>query len=166
MEERGLVVEIYLDYNGLEARGNVKLLEEMFGKGGENPKEHSAHEKPAAPKIGNVKPKTTGPPHSETGAKKHDESHHSKEVLELQHKLESVRQVLMMNEHPLNIVNHLRQMFDLPIQHMDGMMVETHGSQDAGNPMDIESPPARERSTRQLKAEADLLMDEDLHGLN
>ena len=154
----------------MAARGNVKLLEDMFGKGGEG-KDDDAPPRPtnpvAAPKIGNVKPKTTGPtPHDSTEKKAQDDSL-SKELLELRLKMEAVKQALCLNENPVTVLNHLRQILDIPAQYYTSMDVEddSHG-QSSGNKMDIEQVQGRERGANTISLQAGLLMDDDDLELN
>ena len=164
MAEREQVSYSDSEYNPIEARGNVKILEEMFGKGGEyketahHPKEKHAT---VAPKISNVKPKV------DTTVKKPKDEVNSKEDLHLQHKLDEIKQVLSMPEHPVAILNHLRQMFDLPPQYY-ASPEEHQPTQSSGNNMDIEvsnQKGSRDRKDQQPIAD-DLMMDDEINGLN
>lgn len=165
------------DYNPEERRGNVKL-DEMFGKFAES------KDAPAKPtRIGNVK--TPSLPANQSGggllSKQKSKEHEvpagpSREELEMRQKLEYIRDILCVTDHPVNTVNRLRELFGIPpLNHniMDAEQVhpENHVhsqplTQTSGNKMDIETANEaafegqRERGNTHINPD-DLLMDED-----
>lgn len=141
----------------------------MFGKGGEPKEGGAATTKTAAgPKISNIKSKpSAGLSQNDTEAKKTDDSSLAKEVEDLHQRLDQVRYALSLNEDPVKIVSHLRQMFGIEVHYAEQMHTELHKAEVSGNPMDIETThEVRDRIDKQLDPETDLMMDEDVVGIN